>query len=169
MRVDIAQFLKEPLGTQADIELSLGFCCLDDDLAVDAVQGRLRLVRTAEGVWATGVLSIDVDLECARCLFPASETIEVELDERFHLPHVHVPEGEQVYPIDAEHHVDLKPVLRELVIVSMPMQTLCRRDCLGLCPECGRNLNEGPCDCQPDEIDPRLAVLKALMDDGAES
>jgi uncharacterized protein len=169
MRIDIAQLLNDPLGTQADLELSLGFSCLDDDLSVDSVQGRLRLVRTNEGVWATGDLSVGVDLQCARCLTSVSETIEVELDERFHLSHVHVSEGERSYPIDAEHYLDLKPVLRELVIVSTPIQTVCRRDCAGLCPECGEDLNKGQCECQPDDIDPRLAVLKALMDDGAES
>jgi uncharacterized protein len=45
------------------------------------------------------------------------------------------------------------------------MQVFCREECLGLCPECGKNLNDGPCDCQIDDIDPRLAALRALLDD----
>jgi uncharacterized protein len=164
MRIDVAQLLKDPIGTQVDVKLDLGFCCLADDVAVNAVTGRLNLVHTDEGIWVTGLLAVNVDLQCVRCLDPVVEAVQVELDERFHLPQVKVPEGDQVYPIDADNHLDLRPALRELVIVSTPMHVLCRRDCLGLCPECGKNLNEGPCDCQTDHIDPRLAVLKALME-----
>ena len=164
MRIDVAQLLREPIGARADVRLDLGSCSLDDDLSVRAISGQLNLVHTTEGVWVTGSLAVDTDLECVRCLDPIVETIQVELDERFRLPQVTVSEGDQVYPIDADNHLNLRPVLRELVIVSTPMHVVCRRDCLGLCPECGQNLNQGACDCQPDDIDPRMAVLKALVE-----
>jgi uncharacterized protein len=94
------------------------------------------------------------------------QAIQVELEERFQLPPVDRDQGDEVFPIEADHHIDLEPVLRELIILATPMHAVCREDCLGLCPECGQNLNEGPCDCRPDDVDPRLAVLKALLDDG---
>jgi uncharacterized protein len=50
-----------------------------------------------------------------------------------------------------------------LVIVSTPMRVLCRYDCEGICPTCGKNLNEGMCDCEVDDIDPRMAALRTLL------
>ena len=60
-------------------------------------------------------------------------------------------------------HLDLAPLVREDMLVSMPLQTLCRADCKGLCPQCGQNWNDGPCDCRDDEIDPRFAGLADLL------
>ena len=51
------------------------------------------------------------------------------------------------------------------VYLSLPMKHLCKEDCKGLCPMCGKNLNFGECDCQSDDIDPRLAKLKELLND----
>jgi uncharacterized protein len=58
--------------------------------------------------------------------------------------------------------LDVAPLVRQEVILATPIGVLCRPDCAGLCPTCGRNLNDGPCDCDHDAIDPRLAALKQL-------
>ena len=62
---------------------------------------------------------------------------------------------------------DMKLQLDELVysevIVSLPMKHLCKEDCKGICPKCGKNLNEGKCDCPEKEIDPRLSALAELL------
>jgi uncharacterized protein len=55
-------------------------------------------------------------------------------------------------------------LLREEAILAIPMGALCRPDCAGLCPQCGQNWNEGPCDCEQDEIDPRFAALREHRD-----
>jgi uncharacterized protein len=164
MRIDVLQLLREPIGTQASIEFDLGFQRLSDDLSVNAVGGRLDLLHTDEGVLVQGILSVAVDLECGRCLIPVSQTITIEVDEQFVSSSPSASDGDQVYLIDPDHHLDMRPILRDQVIVSTPMHVLCVDDCLGLCPSCGKNLNEGPCDCQLDDIDPRLAVLRTLMD-----
>lgn len=166
MRVDVAQLLRDPVGTQVDIEVDLGVCCLEDDLCVQAIRGQIQLMRMDEGIWGSGVLAVALASTCVRCLSPTLETIQIELDERFQLLPTDASRDDEVFPIDADHHIDLGPVLRELIIVATPMHVVCREDCLGLCPECGQNLNMGPCDCQPDDIDPRLAALKALLNDG---
>jgi uncharacterized protein len=58
--------------------------------------------------------------------------------------------------------IDLDPILREQVLLALPMNVVCREDCKGLCPSCGKDLNEGPCRCEPRAVDPRLAVLKDI-------
>jgi len=59
--------------------------------------------------------------------------------------------------------IDLAPLVRELSLLSVPIKVLCRPDCQGLCQECGANLNLGECGCATDDIDPRFAVLEALL------
>ena len=60
--------------------------------------------------------------------------------------------------------LDLEELLETVFILNMDTRFLCRADCKGLCSRCGKNLNEGPCDCRT-ESDPRLAVLEQLLDD----
>ena len=58
--------------------------------------------------------------------------------------------------------IDFRDAVQEQVIMAIPMQPLCREDCRGLCPGCGANLNLEKCRCRPDDVDPRLAILKKL-------
>ena len=61
------------------------------------------------------------------------------------------------------YQLPLDELVEEELILNLPSKNLCRKDCRGLCPKCGRNLNEGLCGCRSDTIDPRLEVLKQLM------
>ena len=62
-----------------------------------------------------------------------------------------------------EGTIDLKEDVREAIILAFPLKPLCRPECRGLCPHCGRNLNEEKCECREEKIDPRLAKLKELL------
>jgi uncharacterized protein len=163
MRLDVGPLLKEPIDAQVDIEFNLGFQRLSDDVDVASIRGMLNLWRTTEGIWARGSFEVDVDLQCVRCLAPVAKTLDVELDERFQLLPAGASDEGEVYPIDANHHIDLEPILRELVILATPMRVLCQTECRGICPICGKDLNEGACDCEPDDIDPRMAALQSLL------
>ena len=163
MRIDVGPLLKEPIDAQVDIEFSLGPQCLSDDVDVASIRGTLNLWRTTEGIWARGSFAVDVDLQCVRCLTPVVRTLDIELDERFQLLPASASDEEPAFPIDADHHIDLEPILRELVILATPMRVLCQTDCRGICPTCGKDLNEGACDCEPDDIDPRMAALQSLL------
>ena len=60
--------------------------------------------------------------------------------------------------------LDLAPLLREEILIHTDKRILCKPDCKGLCPECGKNRNRETCDCEQDRIDPRFAALKDLLD-----
>lgn len=96
---------------------------------------------------------------CSRCLTPVSvdrnETLSEVYGTEAELP-------EDVLPYNGEY-IDLTETIRETLILSEPMRVLCRPDCKGLCPQCGANLNEGPCSCPTDNIDPRLEALAQLL------
>jgi uncharacterized protein len=78
------------------------------------------------------------------------------------------PEDDAVYMIDGHHEIDLAEAVREHVLLNLPLRPLCRPDCAGLCPVCGKNLNQGPCGGHDEQADERLAVLATLLPAGQE-
>ncbi len=64
-----------------------------------------------------------------------------------------------------ENMLDLTELLRQNILLSMPIKPLCSDECKGLCPTCGRNLNEGPCNCPSDSGGSAFAALAALLED----
>lgn len=99
-----------------------------------------------------------IEGQCSRCLESLDYNLNVEFDEDFSkLEH-----NEEIYPIE-EESIELKDMVIDNIILSIPFKFLCSEECKGLCPVCGRNLNKYQCDCNKDNIDPRLAVLKDLF------
>ena len=72
---------------------------------------------------------------------------------------------DEIFPIDDHHQVDLTEAVRQTVLIALPMVTICQEDCKGLCSQCGKDLNQGPCDCQP-ETDVRWIALEQLLQNG---
>ena len=71
-------------------------------------------------------------------------------------------EDERVFPLEGDS-ADLEDIIRTVFVLNMDSKLLCKPDCQGLCCRCGKNLNEGKCDCQK-ELDPRFAALRQLLD-----
>jgi len=161
LKINVGFILAEGAGYQRTIELDLPRVLIGGDLELDFVRGALRLSRNSRGIFVRGELESAIVGECARCLAVAHIPVSFEIEELFAYP----PIPEEPYSVQETGMLDLAPLLREEAILAVPMTTLCRPDCAGLCPVCGKNLNDGPCDCEQDEIDPRLAGLRALLED----
>jgi uncharacterized protein len=161
MHLYVGKLLDRPAGTHFDVRFDLGFQDLGNDLSVESISGKLTFLRTDEGILGYGALAVDIETECARCAESVRNTVEIELEEYFG-PVADISPGDQVSPIDVNGYINLHPILRDLVIVCTPMQILCRTDCKGLCPRCGIDLNQGQCECELGDVDPRLAVLKMI-------
>jgi len=137
----------------------------------------VRLQKTASGVLLRGSTEVAVHTPCGRCLadvhlrIPISFTLnlvsraaladggggredgEAERGGSFDLERA----DEELF--DGKT-IDLDPLVREQVLLALPMHAFCREDCEGLCGSCGKNLNEGQCGCARDRVDPRFAQLK---------
>ena len=98
---------------------------------------------------------------CARCAEPVCSELEISFEKDIASGDVSRENDDYIFIED--NKLDLLPPVEEQLMLEMPSKTLCREDCLGLCPKCGKNLNEGPCTCEKHETDPRLAVLKTLL------
>jgi uncharacterized protein len=118
----------------------------------------LRFEAVVEGVLVSGTASVRVAGECARCLDPVEWDQTVPFTELF--LHEPGPEEEELPVLDGDF-LDLEPVVRDAVVLALPLAPLCRPDCPGLCVECGARLADDPSHGH-DRIDPRWAALTGL-------
>ena len=124
----------------------------------------LRLESVTEGVLVTGTLSAPLTGQCARCLDPISDDLDVDVCELFAYAASatdETTEQDEVYRVDGDL-LDVEPVVRDAVVLALPWTPLCRADCAGLCATCGERLSDLPADHTHDQLDPRWAALAAL-------
>jgi uncharacterized protein len=162
-RVDVRDLLERP-GSSREVHVAEPVAGLHTELArvpaTDPVDADLLLEHVVEGILVSGPLSGRMAFRCARCLKEFSREFRVEVHELF------VPgaaEEDDQYPV-ADGAIDLEPMVRDAVMLSMPFSPLCRTECLGLCERCGGDRNLGECSCGP-ELDPRWSVLDDLKFD----
>lgn len=127
--------------------------------AAGVVQAELRLEPAASALWVRGTVSAPWEGECRRCLAPISGVVVAEVGELFE---EHWTEDE-TWPL-VQDRIDVEPILREAVLLELPLAPVCRDDCAGLCPQCGEDRNTAACSCEP-VTDPRWAALHDLHDD----
>jgi len=162
LRFNFGFLLEATFGENRVIELDYPTIRVADDLDLTPLQGSIKASRTSEGIYIEGSLQTALDVECVRCLTIFSLSVTIQLDDLFYYPPSTAPEGEFV--VGENGFIDLSPLVRELSLLEIPMQPICKPDCQGLCQECGANLNEGDCGCEDDDIDPRLSILSNLLD-----
>ena len=124
-----------------------------------------------EGVLVTGTVSAPLTGECARCLDPVVADVVAEIQELFAYPESATDETTSEDEVSrlAGDYLDLEPVVRDSVVLALPLIPLCREDCPGLCPTCGEYWDRLPSDHGHDVVDLRWAALKQLTDDSQES
>ena len=129
--------------------------------------------RRDDKVRFRGNLRTNVEALCDRCLQPLTVPLEVDFETQY------APAGaeavtEEVAELQADDldfavyegdSIDMDELVREQVLLTLPMRLLCREDCKGLCPTCGADLNRETCNCEQKEIDPRWAALAPLKRD----
>ena len=118
-----------------------------------------------EGVLVTGTAQVALEGECARCLEPISDDVEVRFQELFVYADLGVdPDEELEVSMLQDDLVDLEPLLRDAVVLALPFQPLCTEDCPGLCPECGARIADDPDHGHDAPVDPRWAALTVLTE-----
>jgi uncharacterized protein len=157
--------LNEGPGYTRELVVDEPVLAIADDLTVNDLRGSITLTRTPQGLIAQGRLTGALPSECVRCLTPVRQSVTSKFTELYHFPPETAPADGLVIPEDM--NLDFSPVVREDMLLSVPMHVLCRPDCKGLCPVCGQNWNEGVCEHMNTEppTDPRFAELRRLLDD----
>ena len=98
---------------------------------------------------------------CDRCTAPTEREMTVAMDYTL-VRELH--EDNENFLMVENDRLDISELAASDVILSLPTKYLCKEDCAGICPQCGKNLNEGPCTCSHETVDPRLEALKQLLD-----
>jgi uncharacterized protein len=171
LQVDIVHIPEEGRFFRAEISASALQLDTSDDVSFAGpigVQG--RFTKTTDQIYFQGTAYDRMVIPCSRCLEATNIRCDVEICVVF-LPAtsfgeqadeaIEVTDEPDLYIHDGLR-VDLGPVVHDQVVLSIPLQPLCRPDCEGLCQVCGGNLNEAVCACRIEVDDPRFAPLKQL-------
>lgn len=148
----------------------------DDFVFEEPLQWQVSVTNTGGALLLMGDVSGTARTECARCIEPFRFDVVGTVEGYFLIP------GEEAEGLDEElgedefetlpedSTIDLEPILKAAILLELPLVPLCGEDCLGLCPQCGANLNDGACDCEPEEeervgANNPFGVLKSLKFD----
>jgi len=176
LQFNIAGLLTGPKGGTRSYELYIPVSELDRlDEGFDVVapfQGTVRFLWTNQRILARVSGDTVVAMQCSRCLETFEQPIHIEIEEAF-VPAVDIVTGlplqrdemDQALLIDEHHILDLSEIIRQSILLALPMTPLCRPDCKGFCPICGTNLNYESCSCQETDVDPRWAALSLYLDE----
>ena len=121
-------------------------------------------VRNTAGVLVmTGEISTTIHGTCDRCAADFDRDVNIPIDVVLVTEMANEEnEDEWVFPLEGDS-ADLYDIVRTVFVLNLDSKLLCKEDCKGLCHRCGKNLNDGPCNCQK-ELDPRFAALKQLLE-----
>lgn len=148
----------DDIGSVKEVEVDLLFSDLKFRSQEIGIPGPLHLdidiYNTDKSFLIKGNLTGEIILTCSRCLEKFNYPIDIELEREI--------EDKDIENID---DVELAEILENNIFLNIPIKPLCDKDCKGLCPECGQNLNEAECDCDTEIVDPRLAELGNFFDD----
>jgi len=152
--INVAQLLQAATGAVREFNFAERLPDPSEDVhLLGPVRGHARLTLTSRGILVHADHKVRADVACARCLDDVQITVAGSLDEEF-VPSADVRTGQPLPVadedvvaersfIDAHHEINLDETLRQDILTSVPLRVLCDTACPGLCPECGRRLDEG--------------------------
>ena len=167
MKINLDRLGDEPLDWSETLEVEPEALGGAELVRVGPVRCEGKVSAASPGFLLRGRLSYEQELSCFRCLRPVVEPVSSRLEilalveEAKPAGDRELEEGELGVLHLEEPILDTEPLITEQLQLNVPMKPLCRPECEGLCSQCGTDLNEGPCSCEPEE-DPRWAALKAL-------
>jgi uncharacterized protein len=169
VQFNVSQLLRESIGSRRRYVVDEPFAPQDDDPSEVRGTGPVYLLRTDSGILATVALESEASGQCDRCLKSVTYPVHMVIEEEF-IPTIDPvtggalppPDEPGAFTIDDHHILDLTDAARQAWLLAAPMQTLCREDCAGLCPECGSDRNNGACACEEPAVDARWAALASL-------
>jgi len=160
-RFNVGFIIHEEVGYNHDFPFELEEITLDD-LELRKLEGIANVGKTPQGLILQADFSAETSLNCVRCLTDFDQEFDWSFTELYAFDKRSETESGLILPEDA--HLDLADLLREYALLEIPINTVCKPNCKGLCPQCGQNLNEKDCGHRPEQSDSPFAILKDLLD-----
>jgi len=161
-RLNVGFIIHETIGYSRDFPFEAAAVQLPPDLDLTDLVGEVRVTRTSQGLLVQVKMAARMLTECGRCLEDFNQPLQIGFTELYAFTPNSLTESGLLVPESGK--IDLAPLIREEMLLAMPISPICRSDCQGLCPVCGENLNRVHCNHEPEVIDPRMEVLKQLRD-----
>lgn len=167
MKINVGKF-KNISGIITEIELKENSPCLDmkdEDIKLIApLEFSGRIENLGDRLRVAGEVKTKVELLCNRCMEVMSLEVKTPFSEIFsnYKDVVEEDQEEEISFFEGDE-IDIDAHIARAILLELPMKALCKEECKGLCPECGINLNFEKCQCVKETIDPRLLVLKKIM------
>lgn len=162
LRLNVGFVVHQSVGYNRDFSIDVDKINLPPDLDLIDLSGTARVTRTPQGLLVQLKMGATVMAQCVRCLADFRQRLSIDFTELYAFTQRSVTDSELILPEDG--HIDLTPLVREYMLLEVPISPLCSPSCKGLCPVCGENLNETNCDHGLEGEDPRLNILKSLLD-----
>ncbi len=121
------------------------------------------LTNTKKGILFEAEGNTEAEFLCSRCLETVKVPIQFNVNEMFYQAGSIERENEKEAETFCDDQIDFTDVIQRSILESLPMKVVCKDDCKGLCTKCGKNLNQGECNCDHTEFDPRLESLRTLF------
>ncbi len=144
LRLNVGFLINQNIGYSREFPFDVPRIQFPPDLVLTNLAGTARFTRTPQGLLSQVKLQANCACECVRCLSSFLQPLEVEYTELYAFSKRTVSETGLLLPEDG--YVNLQPLVREYMLLEIPIKPLCRPNCKGLCLVCGTNLNETPCE-----------------------
>jgi uncharacterized protein len=138
-RINVGFFLTQVIGSSREFNFNIHEIEFPPDLMLHDFKGRARIYRTPQGLLVNAEVKACVDLDCVRCLEKYQQPLHAEFDELYAFSIRTATDSGLILPDDG--YIDLRPLVREYVLIEIPINPQCKEDCRGLCPVCGTNQN----------------------------
>lgn len=169
MLIDLSKILTHE-GMQQNVEMipegDKFFCKLGEFSYAEKFPVMLSIVHTNDQVLKiTGEGRVSIWIPCSRCLEPVLHTFSIQIEEEADMK---LTDQERIEALDESSFIqdkvlDTEKLLHNEILIRWPMRVLCKEDCKGICSRCGANLNQGSCDCDTADLDPRMAVISDIF------
>jgi uncharacterized protein len=157
-RINVGFIVHEEVGYSHQFPLEFEKAVLGDDLTLEHFSGLIVVDRTPQGLLTLGNFSGETTLECVRCLKEFDFSLHCEFTELYAFKQKSLSESGLLMPENGQ--IDFTPILREYALLELPIKSLCKPDCKGLCIECGQDLNEGDCGHRQQDDNSPFSILK---------
>ncbi|MGB0111764.1 MAG: DUF177 domain-containing protein [Ilumatobacteraceae bacterium] len=161
LRINAVELLRQP-GAVRDVDAVIEAAPLDvaHERLVGDVHVDVALEALRDGIAVTGTVSADWATVCRRCLTEITGRAIAPVDELYQLE----PLDPEAYLVE-DGQLDLAPMVREVILLELDLERVCRDDCAGLCPVCGLDRNDSACECDSSVRDDRWAALEGFVPD----
>jgi uncharacterized protein len=149
LRFNVGFIINQSIGYSREFHFENPRIDLKPDFELHQFSGSARVTRTPQGLLVQGTFQGLIKTECVRCLTDFEQPLQSEFTELYAFSPRTATESGLILPEDA--NIDLEPIVREYLMIEVPINPVCREDCMGLCTICGENLNESTCEHQSQE------------------